>query len=95
MDARPARDSIADDARAVDGDGRGARASNFRCLPRTVVVGDVVVVRPGERMPVDGVVASGESDVDQAPVTGESLPAEKRLATRCSPGRSTAPARWR
>jgi Cd2+/Zn2+-exporting ATPase len=42
-----------------------------------VVVGDVVVVRPGERVPVDGMIVSGESAVDQASVTGESFPADK------------------
>src|SRR3954451_7569699 len=41
-------------------------------------VGDLVVVRPGEKIPLDGRVASGESHVNQAPVTGESLPMEKR-----------------
>ncbi|MGE0490736.1 MAG: heavy metal translocating P-type ATPase [Vulcanimicrobiota bacterium] len=41
-------------------------------------LGDVVVVRPGDRMPVDGQVVKGEGAVDQAPVTGESLPVEKR-----------------
>jgi Zn2+/Cd2+-exporting ATPase len=39
--------------------------------------GDVVVVRPGQRVPVDGLVVAGESAVNQAPVTGESWPAEK------------------
>ncbi|MGD9524820.1 MAG: heavy metal translocating P-type ATPase [Gemmatimonadales bacterium] len=39
--------------------------------------GDVVVVRSGDRIPVDGVVASGRSTVDQAPITGESVPVEK------------------
>ena len=39
--------------------------------------GDVVVVKPGGRVPVDGVVISGDSFVDQAAVTGESMPAEK------------------
>jgi Cd2+/Zn2+-exporting ATPase len=39
--------------------------------------GDVVVVRPGERVPIDGLVQAGESAVNQAPVTGEPLPAEK------------------
>jgi Cd2+/Zn2+-exporting ATPase len=42
-----------------------------------VRVGDIVVVRPGERVPVDGTVLDGESAVDQSPVTGESFPAEK------------------
>ena len=44
---------------------------------RDVVVGDLVVVRPGERIPVDGVVQDGESGVDEALVTGESLPVTK------------------
>jgi Cd2+/Zn2+-exporting ATPase/Cu+-exporting ATPase len=40
-------------------------------------VGDVVLVKPGSRIPVDGVVVAGHSFVDQAAITGESLPAEK------------------
>ncbi len=42
-----------------------------------VAVGDVVVVRPGERIPVDGVVEEGASAVDESALTGESIPAEK------------------
>jgi Cd2+/Zn2+-exporting ATPase len=42
-----------------------------------VQVDDVVVVRPGDRVPVDGVVESGVSSVDQAPITGESVPVKK------------------
>jgi Cd2+/Zn2+-exporting ATPase/Cu+-exporting ATPase len=42
-----------------------------------VQVDDVVLVKPGARVPVDGVVVAGNSFVDQAPITGESLPVEK------------------
>jgi heavy metal translocating P-type ATPase len=75
------------------GRGRRAIKDLLDLLPRTVAVrrtegvadlsasdlavGDVVVIRPGGRVPVDGVVASGHSFVDQAAITGESLPVEK------------------
>jgi Cd2+/Zn2+-exporting ATPase len=42
-----------------------------------VLVGDIVVVRPGGRVPVDGIVVAGQSCVNQAPITGESMPVEK------------------
>ena len=42
-----------------------------------VAVGDLVVVRPGEKIPVDGVVAEGASSVDESMLTGESLPVAK------------------
>jgi Cu+-exporting ATPase len=43
-----------------------------------VLVGDVISVRPGEKIPVDGVVIDGHSSVDESMLTGESLPLEKR-----------------
>ncbi len=44
-----------------------------------VEVGDLVVVRPGEKIPVDGVIREGASAVDESMLTGESLPVEKRI----------------
>ncbi len=43
-----------------------------------VEVGDIVVVRPGEKIPVDGVITEGYSSVDESMLTGESIPAEKK-----------------
>ncbi len=42
-----------------------------------VVVGDIIVVRPGERLPVDGVVTEGLTSIDESMLTGESIPVEK------------------
>jgi Cd2+/Zn2+-exporting ATPase len=54
------------------------RDGTLREVPaREVEVGEVVVVKPGEKVPVDGTVVDGESAVNQAPVTGESAPVHK------------------
>jgi P-type Cu+ transporter len=47
-----------------------------------VKVGDIVVVRPGEKIPVDGVVIKGNSSIDESMLNGESIPAEKKPGDR-------------
>jgi Zn2+/Cd2+-exporting ATPase len=60
-------------ARVVDGTGE-------RLVPvEEVIPGTVYVVRPGERIAIDGIVVSGSSSVDEAPITGESIPADKAV----------------
>ena len=48
------------------------------CPPADVVLGEVVIVRPGERFPLDGIVTSGASAADEAAITGESVPVDKQ-----------------
>jgi len=62
-----------------DGSSREVSASEIK-------VGDVVVVKPGGRIPVDGEVLSGNSFVDQATITGESMPVEKIAGTNVYAG---------
>ncbi|WP_281887453.1 cation-translocating P-type ATPase [Paenibacillus sp. YYML68] len=45
---------------------------------KDVAIGDIIVVKPGEKIPLDGEVVAGESSVNQAPITGESIPADKQ-----------------
>ncbi len=63
---------------------RNGRASEIPL--ETVAVGDQILVRPGERIPVDGTVIEGAGAVDESPVTGESVPADKAPGSRVISG---------
>lgn len=55
------------------------RDGNESVLPTDEIdIGDIVIVRPGEKIPLDGRVVSGSSFVDQSPITGESIPVKKK-----------------
>ncbi|MBQ2700343.1 MAG: cadmium-translocating P-type ATPase, partial [Clostridia bacterium] len=62
MDIRPDKANVWRDNQLVETD------------PELVEVGEIIVVRPGERIPLDGVIAEGESTLDTAALTGESVP---------------------
>jgi Cu+-exporting ATPase len=62
---------------------RVERAGQESEIPAEQVrVGDVVIVRPGEKIPVDGVIIAGSSTVDESMLTGESLPVEKHIGDK-------------
>ncbi|WP_260399522.1 heavy metal translocating P-type ATPase [Peribacillus simplex] len=44
-----------------------------------VTVGDIIIVKPGDKIPLDGEIIQGESSVNQAPITGESIPVDKEI----------------
>lgn len=59
------------------------RDGNEKNIPvEDVVVDDVLIVRPGEKIPVDGVIISGNSAVDESMITGESIPVEKKTGDK-------------
>lgn len=75
---RRARRSLGSLLSLVPATARVRKGSQEIELPAAaVLVGDLVVVRPGERIPVDGIVRSGTAAVNQAAVTGESMPVDK------------------
>lgn len=54
------------------------RSGNEAIIPiDEVVVGDIIIVKPGEKLPVDGVVVEGNTSIDESMLTGESIPVEK------------------
>lgn len=63
------------------------REGQVRTVPvAEIEPGETIVVRPGERVPLDGLVVSGSSAVDQSPITGESIPVEKELKSEVFAG---------
>lgn len=75
--ARGAIRALADLAPAT---ARVTRAGLSQQVPvESVGVGEVVLVQPGERVPVDGVIVAGQSAVNQPPITGESVPVDKTV----------------
>ncbi|MBI3973969.1 MAG: cation-translocating P-type ATPase [Chloroflexi bacterium] len=74
----PTTDGRSDRPPRVTPEAGGYPPEEARWVPvEQVQVGDIVVVRPGERMPVDGVVLGGQAAVEEAAITGEPLPVEK------------------
>lgn len=69
MALRPAEATLLKEGRAV------------RVAVEEVAVGDRILVKPGERIPADGVVLDGHSAVDQSPITGESVPVPKGIGS--------------
>jgi Cd2+/Zn2+-exporting ATPase len=65
LDLTPARARVRRDGRETEVE------------PASVAVGEIVVVRPGERVPLDGELVEGTSAFDESPITGESVPAER------------------
>ena len=68
MDIRP-------DSATVIRDGEEIEVS-----PEEVEIGEIIIVKPGEKIPLDGVIIEGESSVNQAALTGESAPVDKALS---------------
>ena len=58
----------------------------FTIPTQEVQVGDLLLIRPGSALPVDGVVVSGVSSVDESPLTGESIPVDKSAGDRVMSG---------
>jgi len=91
MDLSPDEAQVRREAATTDESEASERASGEQERPASrdgevvtvpaddVRVGETVVVRPGEKIPVDGTVIEGESAVDQSPVTGESVPVDKSV----------------
>lgn len=60
--------------------------SELAIMVEDVVEGDIIIVRPGQSIPVDGVIIEGSTAIDQAAITGESIPVEKQCGDKVIAG---------
>lgn len=58
----------------------------FQINTEDIVVGDIILIKPGQSIPVDGTVIEGSSSIDQASITGESIPVEKTVGDKVVSG---------
>ena len=82
MELSPDRATVRRDTGASEtprADGEAVDGEEVTVPVEAVTVGDVVVVKPGEKIPLDGEVIDGESAVDQSPITGESVPVDRTV----------------
>jgi P-type Cu+ transporter len=54
------------------------KGKEIRIKVDDVILGDIIIVKPGEKIPVDGIIVTGHSSLDESMVTGESMPVEKK-----------------
>ncbi len=92
MDLSPAEATVRRDTGASEtprAAGEAAPVEEVTVPVEDVAVGDVLVVRPGEQIPLDGEVIEGSSAVNQAPITGESVPVDKAVGDEVYAGTIT------
>nr|WP_248299422.1 cation-translocating P-type ATPase [Halorhabdus amylolytica] len=99
MELSPDEATVRREAAATDGSEASERASGETAsrdgeevtIPaEEVEIGEIVLVKPGEKIPLDGTVIEGESAVDESPITGESMPVEKSEGDEVFAGSITA-----
>ena len=59
----------------------------LKVAPQDVKIGDIIIIRPGEKVPLDGDIVSGNSSVDCSPITGESIPADASICRGLFPSK--------